>query len=221
MNLTDVLTDKDEKQARTNRIYGVVSAVVTDNHDPDGRARVKLKFPWLEEQAQSDWAKIACLMAGKDRGSVFLPENGDEVLVAFEHGDVHHPYVLGALWNSEDTPPETNSDGKNNIRKIKSRSGHELIFCDDGQGQKEKVELHTKAGHKIVLDDSTGAEKIEIRDKSGSNVVTIDSVKGEMSLESQTSLKIKSLQIEIEAQTTLKLSAGALVEVKGGLVKIN
>jgi uncharacterized protein involved in type VI secretion and phage assembly len=160
MNLTDVLTDQNEKNAKTDRIYGVVSAIVTDNHDPDGRARVKVKFPWLEEQAETDWAKVVSLMAGKDRGAVCLPENGDEVLVAFEHGDVHHPYILGALWNSEDTPPETNSDGKNNIRKIKSRSGHELIFCDDGEGQKEKVELHTKAGHKILLDDSTGAEKI-------------------------------------------------------------
>ena len=86
------------------------------------------------------------------------------------------------------------------------------------QGQ---VEVHTKAGHKILLDDSTGAEKIEIRDKTGSNVVTIDSVTGEMRLESQLSLKIKSVEIEIAAQTNLKLSAGALVQIQGGLVKIN
>jgi uncharacterized protein involved in type VI secretion and phage assembly len=213
MNLTDLLTDQNDKGAKTDRIYGVVSAIVSDNHDPDGRGRVKLRFPWLEEHAESDWAKIATLMAGKDRGAAFLPENGDEVLVAFEHGDIHHPYVLGALWNSEDTPPESNQDGKNNIRKIKSRSGHELIFCDDAQSKREKVELHTKAGHKILLDDSAGAEKIEIRDKSGSNVLTIDSMKGEMTLESQTSLKIKSMQIQIEAQ--------AVLEIKGGIVKIN
>jgi uncharacterized protein involved in type VI secretion and phage assembly len=213
MNLAELLENQDEKNARTNRMYGVVSAVVSDNHDPDGRGRVKLKFPWLEENAESDWAKVATLMAGKDRGSVFLPEPGDEVLVAFEHGDVHHPFVLGALWNSEDTPPETNANGKNNIRKFTSRSGHELIFCDDGEQQCEKVELHTKAGHKILLDDSAGAEKIELIDKSGSNLIRINSVTGEMSLESQTTLKIKSMQIQIEAQ--------ALLEIKGGMVKIN
>ena len=163
----------------------MVSGVVKDNHDPDNRGRVKVEFPWLEEHAESDWAKVMSFMAGKERGAVFLPEVGDEVLVAFEHGDIHHPYVLGGLYNSEDPTPQPNWDGKNNIRKIKSSSGHELIFCDDDQGKKEKVEIHTKAGHTILLDDSSGSEKVEIRDKTGNNLVRIDSVKGEMSLESQ------------------------------------
>lgn len=197
-NLTDILGDQKEKNAKTNRIYGVVSAIVTDNHDPNGKARVKLKFPWLEDQAETDWAKVTSLMAGNDRGVVFLPEKDDEVLVAFEHGDVQHPYVLGALWNSQDTPPETNGDGKNNIRKIKSRSGHV-----------------------VVLDDTSGAEKIVIQDKSGSNLITIDSVKGEIRIESQTSLKIKSTQIEIESQANMKISAGGILEIKGSMVKIN
>jgi uncharacterized protein involved in type VI secretion and phage assembly len=221
MNLTELLLDREEKRSRTNRVYGVVSGIVSDNHDPEGRARVKINFPWLAEHAESDWAKVVSLMAGKDRGTCFLPEVGDEVLVAFEHGDVHHPYVLGALWNSDDSTPEPNRDGKNNIRKIKSRSGHELVFCDDDQGKQEKIELHTKAGHKILLDDSAGAEKIEIRDKSGANVVIIDSIKREISLESQMTLKIKSQQIEIEAGMMMKLTAGALLEIKGALVTIN
>ena len=221
MNLPELLLDGEERLSRTNRVYGVVSGVVTDNHDPEGRARVKISFPWLAEHAGSDWAKVATLMAGKDRGAFFLPEVGDEVLVAFEHGDIHHPYVLGALWNSDDSAPESNSDGKNNIRKIKSRSGHELIFCDDDQGKQEKIELHTKAGHKIVLDDSSTAEKIEIRDKSGANVVIIDSVAGQISLESQMTLKIKSQQIEIEAGMGIKLTAGGSVEIKGLLIKLN
>jgi uncharacterized protein involved in type VI secretion and phage assembly len=236
MNLTDLLADRDERHARTSRIYGVVSGVVSDNHDPEGRARVKVKLPWLEENAESDWAKVLTFMAGKERGGIFLPEIGDEVLVAFEHGDLQHPYVLGALWNSKDTPPDTNSDGKNNIRKVKSRSGHELIFCDDHEAGKERVEIHTKAGHKIILDDATGAEKIQICDKTGANFVTIDSVKGEMGLASQTTMKLKSMQIEITADATMKLkspqieiaadammklSAGGVLEISGALVKIN
>jgi uncharacterized protein involved in type VI secretion and phage assembly len=221
MNLTDLLVDQQERNARTNRMYGVVVGIVSDNHDPEGRARVKVNFPWLADQAESDWAKVTAFMAGKDRGALFLPEVGDEVLVAFEHGDLNHPYVLGALWNSDDPPPDSNDDGKNNIRKIKSRSGHELIFCDDDEGGQEKVELHTKAGHTILLDDSQGAEKVEIRDKSGSNVITIDSVKGDITLESQTTLTIKSQQIEIQAQAGLKLTAGAVLEIKGAQVKIN
>jgi uncharacterized protein involved in type VI secretion and phage assembly len=221
MSLTDVLTDEHEKNARTSRRYGLVHAIVVDNHDPEGLGRIKIKFPSLANDAESDWAHVVSFMAGKDRGAVFLPEVDDAVLVGFVEGDLDHPCVLGALWNSQDTSPEPNQDGKNNIRKIKSRSGHELIFGDDAESGKEKVELHTKAGHTILLDDSTGAEKIEIRDKTGSNVVTIDSVNGAMSLESQMTLTIKSPQIEIKAETSLKLSAGAVVEIKGGLVKIN
>jgi uncharacterized protein involved in type VI secretion and phage assembly len=221
MNLPEMLLDQNEKRSRTNRVYGVVSGIVTDNHDPEGRSRVKISFPWLAEHAESDWAKVASLMAGKDRGACFLPEVGDEVLVAFEHGDVHHPYVLGALWNSDDSSPQPNSDGKNNIRKIKSRSGHELIFCDDDQAKQEKVELHTKAGHKILLDDSSGSEKIEIRDKSGANVVTIDSVAGQIGIESQMTVKIKSQQVEIEAEMGIKITAGAVIQLQGALITLN
>ena len=221
MNLPEMLLDSEEKRSRTNRVYGVVCGIITDNHDPAGRGRVKINFPWLAEHAPSDWAKVASFMAGKDRGAFFLPEVGDEVLVAFEHGDIHHPYVLGALWNSDDSVPESNSDGKNNIRKIKSRSGHELIFCDDDQGKHEKIELHTKAGHKILLDDSLAGEKIQIQDKSGANVLTIDSVAGQISLESQMTLKIKSQMIEIEAGVSIKLTAGASVQIQGGIIKLN
>src|SRR5215472_353851 len=110
-------------QHESDRIYGVVVGIVTNNQDPDGMGRVKVKFPWLSDQDESWWARIATVMAGSSRGSYFLPEVNDEVMVAFEHGDVRFPYVLGALWNGKDSPPTTNSDGKNSIRLIKSRSG--------------------------------------------------------------------------------------------------
>ena len=63
-------------------------------------------------------------LAGNLRGFYFLPEVDDEVLVAFEQGDARFPYVVGALWNGKDAPPEKNDDGQNNVRAIKSRSGH-------------------------------------------------------------------------------------------------
>ncbi|HSI12962.1 MAG TPA: phage baseplate assembly protein V [Chthoniobacter sp.] len=198
MNLGEMLSGKAEAHARTNRIYGVVSGIVTNNHDPEGRARVKVHFPWMSDHAESDWAKLVTFMGGRQRGAVFLPEPGDEVLVAFEHGDLQHPYILGALWNADDPPPETNQDGKNHLRVIKSRSGHE-----------------------IILNDTPGAEKIEIRDQSGQNVISIDTAKGELTLSSQTKLILRSQQIEIEASSTLKVSASAALELKGATVKIN
>jgi len=207
------------RQARDNRISGVVIGLVTNNQDPEGMGRVRVTFPWRGDGDESYWARIATLMAGNDRGTFFLPEVGDEVLVAFDHGDINNPYVLGALWNGEDAPPETNSDGQNNIRKIKSRSGHEIIF-DDTQAQ-EKIEIHTNAGHRILLDDSSGQEKIEIVDKTGSNSIKIDSVANSINVESAMQLKIKAQTIEIESGTTMTIKAGATLTLQGALIQIN
>ena len=219
MNMLDIF--QDSREARENRIWGVVIGIVTNNQDPDAMGRVKVRFPWRDDGDESYWARIATLMAGDDRGCFFLPEVGDEVLVAFDHGDIHHPYILGALWNGVDTPPETNADGKNNIRKIKSRSGHEIIFDDNQEQMKEKIEVHTKAGHKILLDDSAGQEKIEIVDKTGSNSIKIDSVQNSITIESAMQLKLKSQMIEIESGTMMSIKAGATLTIQGALVKIN
>jgi uncharacterized protein involved in type VI secretion and phage assembly len=121
MSMLDLLQKQEAEEA--GQVRGVAVGIVTNNKDPDGLGRVKVHFPWRENPDDSYWARISVLMAGKQRGSFFLPEVGDEVLVAFEREDIRHPYIIGALWNGIDTPPETNSDGKNNIRKIRSAAG--------------------------------------------------------------------------------------------------
>lgn len=219
MSIFDILTDNEQVEARTRRINGVVVGIVTNNRDPDGMGRVKLKFPWLSDDNESYWARIATFMTGKEFGSFFLPEVGDEVLVAFEHGDINHPYVVGSLWNGEDNPPEDNSDGENNIRKIRSRNGHQITF-DDTSNQ-EKVEILTSAGHKVVLDDSSGQEKIEIVDKTGSNSIKIDSVQNSIAIESAMKLSIEAPMIEIKSSGTMKIQASATLTIKGALVQIN
>lgn len=219
MTMFDLL--KADNDAPAKKIHGVVIGIVTNNQDPEGMGRVKVKFPWRENQDESDWARVCTLMAGKDRGSFFLPEVDDEVLVAFGQGNLEEPYIVGMLWNGKDQPPETNSDGKNNIRKFKSRSGHELIFDDNSEQKQEKVEIHTKAGHTIQLDDSSGQEKITIKDKSGSNSVIIDSVQNSISIESGAQLKIKSQQIEIESGAMLTIKANGVLTLQGTMVKIN
>ncbi len=221
MSLIDLLTNEDEERARTRRINGVVTGIITDNSDPEGLGRVKVRFPWLSDDNESDWVKVMSFMAGNERGGFFLPEEEDEVLVAFEHGDINYPYVLGALWNGEDSPPEANSDGQNNIRKIKSRSGHEIIFNDDDTASQEKIEIHTNAGHTIVLDDSSGQEKIEIIDKTENNKIIIDSAQNSIDIESAMQLKIKSNTVEIEGTTSLTLKSNAALTIQGMPVKIN
>ena len=206
MSLTNLYRGEESRKN-----CGVVIGIVTNNKDPELLGRVKLKFPWRDSSDESNWARIATAMAGNDRGTFFLPEVGDEVLVSFNHGDITQPYVIGALWNGQDKPPEKNANGKNNLRIIKSRSGHKIILNDE-QG-KETVEIQTKSGHKITLDDSAGNEKIEIKDKTGGNSIIIDSVQNSLSLSS-------NMKITIQAQM-IELKAGGTLTLQGGLVKIN
>jgi uncharacterized protein involved in type VI secretion and phage assembly len=193
----------------------VVVGLVLDNQDPDGLGRVKINLPGLSEDESGHWARVAAPMAGGGRGMFFLPEKNDEVLVAFEQGDITRPYVLGALWNGEDKPPESNSDGQNNVRLIKSRSGHSVRF-----------------------DDTAGAEKIEIIDKSGENSVMIDTQSNSISIKSaqdviieapqgKISLRAKNVEVKssaetkVEARTSVDLKAGATMTLKGRRVNIN
>src|SRR5689334_12460780 len=111
MSISDALLDTLEEQKQSDRVYGVVVAIVTNRKDPEEMGRVKLRYPWLGENAEGYWARIATPMAGNERGIYFLPEVEDEVLVAFEHGDLRFPYVIGSLWNGRDKPPVKNDDG--------------------------------------------------------------------------------------------------------------
>ncbi len=217
MNLFDVLLDerREERMSRVNKVWGVVVGVVTNNKDPDGQGRVKVKFPWLSNEDESNWARVAAPMAGKDRGAYFLPEVEDEVLVAFEHGDVHFPYVLGALWNGKDAPPAKNDDGKNNLRVIKSRSGH-TIKLNDEDG-KETIEIAGKGGKDSIVID---AAKNTITIKTDKDI-TLSATKGSIKLDAQ-KIEIKSsADTKIEAGAGMNVKASATMNIKGATVNIN
>src|SRR6478752_6285797 len=134
---------------------GPVIAQVSDANDPEKQARVKLTFPWLSDTYVSDWARTVQPGAGKDRGAMFLPEVGDEVLVLFEQGDIRRPYVLGGLYNGIDTPPTTGptlidaSSGAINRRSFVSRRGHRIDLIDE-DGRTEGITL-SSTGDKLQL----------------------------------------------------------------------
>jgi len=204
-NLIDVLAPASPEKA--GRIFGVVMGIVSNNQDPDKMGRVRVKFPWLSDDHESWWARIATPMAGPSRGMYFLPEVNDEVLVAFEHGDVRFPYVVGSLWNGKDAPPETNDDGKNNRRLVHSRSGH-LIRLDDTDGD-EKIEVI----------DKTGNNKITIKSSDKSIEITCD---GKMKLHAAQGIEMTSdADIKIKAASTMDVQASATMTVKGATVNIN
>ena len=216
MNLGQLQPDGQRTLAEASgRVYGVAVGVVTDNQDPDGLGRVKVKLPWLADDAESAWARIATLMAGNERGSFCLPEVDDEVLVAFEHGDLRYPYVLGALWNGNDKPPATNDDGKNNRRLIKSRSGL-TILLDDTSGS-EKIEIADQDGQNKLVVEMAG-KKVTI---SSNGDIELTAAQGTISLSAQTIKLDASGQLDAQASGTLNVQ-GQAVNIKGRpMVNIN
>ncbi len=150
----------------TTKIYGVVVGVVRDRNDPDNEGRIQVDFPWMTGQTRSYWAPVARFMAGRGRGAWFQPELGDEVLVAFEHGDVQHPFIVGFLWNGEDTRPDP---GEPELRKFRSVNGHEISFYDPevASGDQGYLQISDAHGNVIKLENGnlsiTGRGRIEIR----------------------------------------------------------
>ena len=205
----------------------IVVALVTNNKDDKNLGRVKVKYPWLSDTDESFWARIAAPMAGPGRGFYFLPEVDDEVLVAFEHGDIRRPYVIGALWNGSDTPIEGNDaavDGGNQVihRIIKTRIGHTILLDDkDGTGQMkmttcsghfltlndrdQNITAQTKSGHQVLLDDQN--RKIVVVDSSGNNSITIDTNSNNIECVCVGDFKVNATgQVNIQAQQGIQMS---------------
>lgn len=213
MNLYDLILNQSEE--RTRQITGVVVGLVTNNQDPEGLGRVKIRFPWLSSTDESNWARIAVPMAGKDSGVYFLPEVNDEVLVTFEHGDARFPYVIGALWNGKDAPPADNADGKNNLRLIKSRSGH-VIKLNDEDG-KETIEIIDKTKkNSIVIDTSKNTIMI-----SSDKDITLSATNGAIKLNAKKIEMKSSADLNLEAGSKMDVKARATLTIKGATVNIN
>jgi uncharacterized protein involved in type VI secretion and phage assembly len=148
------------------KIHGVVTGQVASVDDPDQQGRIQVSLPYLGGQNESCWAPVATMMAGGGTGSWFMPEVGNEVLIAFNQDDVAHPYIVGFLWNGQDGPPDP--DPKNRV--ILTPGGHTLRF-QDADGSK-KVILQSSSGQVITLDDS-GSGSITVTSPNGS--ITLNS----------------------------------------------
>jgi len=198
------------------RVEGVVLGLVTNNDDPDGLCRVKIEFPWLGDQVETDWAPIAAAGAGKSRGMQWLPAVGDQALVAFEHGDIHRPYVIGLLWSETDSPPNTNSkvtgtDGKVDLVEIKSREGQSLSINDKADDRSIGIS-GPSAESKIMINHDS--KLIEV---SSNKDIKISGKSGKITVEGQ-DLEIKSSgNLKIDASANLEITAGANLKLKGGV----
>lgn len=192
----------------TARQTGLVIAIVTNNDDPDERGRVKLAYPWLSDDVESHWARVAMPGAGADAGMVWIPQVGDEVVVGFEHGDIRRPYVLGGLWNGRDAAPLGDAlfnEGKVKRSGFVSRKGHQFVFFDD--------------------DDASG---IALLSEDGRFKVSLNQTKGQLHIKADGKLVIEAKSLEIKVDTEARLEAASVgieasgrTTIKGATVAIN
>ena len=197
-----MVMESRQPQGFGGRWYGVFPALVSDIKDPDGQGRVKVLLPWSPDNGDSRYeacARLATMIGGANRGSWFIPDVNDEVLVSFECGDPRRPYVIGGLWNGSDSPPDSMDGAGNNFRKVlRSRNGVKVTL-DDTNGQ-EKLILETPGGQKITMKDGPGS--IEIVD-SNSN-----------------SIKLETTGITINAAAKVTINASQ-VAVSAGIVTVD
>jgi uncharacterized protein involved in type VI secretion and phage assembly len=198
----DAIVDERVPSGLGGRWYGVYPALVTDNKDPEGLGRVKVTLPWSADTGGARyeaWARLATLMGGRNRGSWFVPDVNDEVLVSFEGGDTRRPYVVGGLWNGRDKPPASmDGGGANNLKVLRSRNGVKVTL-DDSDGQ-EKFIAETPAGQKVTLKDGPGA--VEIADSNGN------------------AIKLQPSGITITASAKVSVTA-SFMEVSASMVSVN
>ncbi|MBM3131802.1 MAG: VgrG-related protein [Chloroflexi bacterium] len=207
--ISELLSDMTHTTPAT---WGPMLGVITNNSDPDDLGRVKVKLPCLKSDIESNWARLVAPGAGTTRGMQFIPEVNDEVMVAFEHGDINRPLVIGGLWSQNIALPKANSQ------------------CISGGNVNERI-IQSRSGHVIILGDEQGSEKITIRDKTGKNEVVIDSAQNTMTVkceqditvEAKGKINVKSTtgdmafegnNMEIKARQNFKVQATGSCEIK-------
>lgn len=234
---TGLLAEQIAHQPPVERWPGIVPAIVTNTDDPNDQGRVKVKYPWMTDDAESFWARLVGLGAGPEAGFFMVPEVGDEVVVAFEHGDFNHPYVIGGVWNGKHAITGSGSSGSTGerplVRTWTSRTGHEIAMFDNADNKIEvktadghillmddtnkKIEIETSGGHKIVMDDQS--KKVEITSSNGQKLSMDDNAKS-IKVESGMTLEIKaSTQMKLEA-ATIDIQASGPVNIKGAMVNL-
>jgi phage protein D len=190
VNLLGSMRDKIAERPSPNGkppIQGVLVGNVTRSGDPGPPGQVEIQIPALSDYPLPHWAYVATPMAGPGAGMYFLPASGDTVLVAFEHGDVNRPYVVGSLWQGEDLPPEA-----------KPLPGQRKV-------------IKTKSGLEVVFDETQGKERLVLRNQKGSSII-MDAVSGEITIEAKGNLELKSKEGDINLT-----AANVKVKVTGAM----
>lgn len=198
---------------------GVCPAVVTNISDPDKLGRVRVRLLGLDlPDYETDFIRVMTPMSGSGWGMLFFPNVGDEVLVSFCGGDISRAYVLGSLWNKNfRTPAEIKED--NPIRMIQTKAGHKLIF--DDSDDKECITVQTKSELLIKLDD--GKKCITVQDKGGKDLIKLDQENGTITIQAEKKVNISagSTKIIMESGGNLSASSDSSAKIKSSKITVN
>lgn len=218
-----------ERLEQTGKIYGVVTAIVTSVNDPrqqrHGVGDVQVYFPWLQDRNDpaliNPWARLVRTETGDNAGMCVFPQVDDEVICAFEHGDIHHPYVIGGVWNNTARCPNPSADDTGGNPPPKARCGGAAA------GEPNKTWLmRSRSGHKILFDDenkhitvesATGSTRMELCD-GGTCEIRIINTSGPIHIEARDDINITSTQksINMKAAVDINMEAGNNINYKAG-----
>ena len=209
------------------RVPGVAPAVVTNLNDPDQLGRIRVKLPWLDDNVETGWIRVAHMAASNGYGGLFMPEVGDEVLVGFDRGDLNHGYVIGHLYNGNDKPgkdwPDTIKNGKSVTRRLTSRTRQGLVFFDDDS----KKGLRVRTGdEKNWIDLNESKTLIDVNSEGKVSIlaggdITIEA-QGNMTLKAANKLSLTGeMGVSIQGQSfEAKAKLGATVDAGTGALSL-
>ena len=237
MGLFDVIDQIAENQLMKtetgdNRILGVMVGTVAKNYDKDMPGRVCVTIPVRDEEANElKWARVAMPSHGKNWGMYFQPEIGDQVLLAFEQGNIEKPYVIGRVPKDSNSFLKKAYDQDNRYKKIVTKYGNSIIFEDnaEGEGNKDKITIHTaEESHSILLDNEH--QKIVVKDKENKNYIEMKTGNGNIKIQAESKLEIQvgeNIKLTLNGNTggvtlecnklTMKSSGNTIIEATGSM----
>lgn len=198
---------EDSIEGIKKKFYGVVTGRVINPLDPFCLGRVQVQLPFIDDLDLSPWARVATPMAGIATGIYFMPEVGDEVLVAFEHGDPNAPYVIGSLWSAFAPPPLPSPVPQ--MRLVRTLAGNQIMITDIPPS----IIISTLAGQIVALSPEAGVEIV-----SGASTVVLGPPEAPAItiISGGNTVTLTPAGIELTTGGTISLTAGGAVTITAG-----
>ncbi|HUJ10356.1 MAG TPA: phage baseplate assembly protein V [Verrucomicrobiae bacterium] len=230
--LIDRLSSESETRSEFHA-FSITTATVIDNIDSTGQMRVQVRIPWLPDI--EPWVRVAVLMAGPQRGTFFIPQVDDEVLVAFNQGDIRESYVIGCLWNGVDEPPTTEENDAVSKRMIRTPKGLQIVFDDDAPSIEVTIrpnQSSTDSGDtlpsilmnkdQIVLQRTAGTDDTKQSITLDENGITIEVSEGDITLKAaQGTVRIEAETNEQSSSSRTEIESDGDCVLNGEVVRIN